>query len=73
MIPTLHQLSIEKFKRIHKIRRNKVAPFLGAPQRIGVVYKIATCHHVNLIQLSVLSQKYVYKLVVKECLQKYQV
>lgn len=42
MLPTLHQLSIEKNKRIHKIRRNKVAPFLGAPQRIGVVYKIAT-------------------------------
>ncbi len=35
-------MSIEKFKRIHKKRRNKVAPFLGAPQRIGVVYKIAT-------------------------------
>ncbi len=42
MLPTLHQLSIEKFKRIQKIRRNKVAPFLGAPQRKGVVYKIAT-------------------------------
>jgi ribosomal protein S12 len=39
MLPTLHQLSIEKFKRIHKKRRNKVAPFLGAPQRIGVVTK----------------------------------
>jgi small subunit ribosomal protein S12 len=42
MLPTLHQLSIEKKKRIHKIRRCKVAPFKGAPQRIGVVYKIAT-------------------------------
>lgn len=42
MLPTLHQLSIEKFKRTHKIRRNKVAPFLGAPQRKGVVFKIAT-------------------------------
>ncbi len=39
MSPTLHQLSIEKKKRTHKIRRNKVAPFLGAPQRIGVVIK----------------------------------
>lgn len=42
MLPTLHQLSVEKFKRLHKKRRNKVAPFLGAPHRIGVVYKIAT-------------------------------
>jgi len=42
MLPTLHQLSIERNKRTQKIRRNKVAPFLGAPQRKGVVYKIAT-------------------------------
>lgn len=42
MLPTLHQLSVEKYKRIAKIRRNKVAPFLGAPLRKGVVYKIAT-------------------------------
>jgi len=42
MLPTLHQLSLEKYRRIHKIRRNKVAPFLGAPHRKGVVYKIAT-------------------------------
>jgi len=41
MLPTLHQLSIEKKKRISKIRRSKVAPFLGAPQRRGVIYKIA--------------------------------
>jgi small subunit ribosomal protein S12 len=27
--------------RIRKIRRNKVAPFEGAPQRKGIVYKIA--------------------------------
>jgi small subunit ribosomal protein S12 len=42
MLPTLHQLSIQKKKRVHKVRRNKVAPFLGSPQRKGVVYKIAT-------------------------------
>jgi small subunit ribosomal protein S12 len=42
MLPTLHQLSISRIKRIDKIRRNKVAPFLGAPLRKGVVYKIAT-------------------------------
>jgi len=42
MLPTLHQLSIEKNIRIKKIRRNKVAAFLGAPQRKGVIYKIAT-------------------------------
>jgi len=42
MLPTLHQLSIERDKRTHKIRRNKVAAFLGAPQRKGVVFKIAT-------------------------------
>jgi ribosomal protein S12 len=35
-------LSIEKYRRTRKVRRNKVAPFLGAPQRKGVVYKIAT-------------------------------
>lgn len=39
MNPTMNQLS--KGSRTHKIRRNKVAPFLGAPQRKGVVYKIA--------------------------------
>lgn len=27
--------------RIRKVRRNKVAPFEGAPQRKGIVYKIA--------------------------------
>jgi small subunit ribosomal protein S12 len=42
MLPTLHQLSVEKNIRIKKIRRNKVAAFLGAPQRKGVIYKIAT-------------------------------
>lgn len=42
MLPTLHQLSVEKYRRIRKIRRNSVAPFLGAPQRKGVVFKIST-------------------------------
>jgi small subunit ribosomal protein S12 len=42
MLPTFHQLSVEKFKRIQKRRRNKVAPFRGAPQRKGIIYKIAT-------------------------------
>lgn len=42
MLPTLHQLAINKFKRKHKQRRNKVAPFLGAPLRKGVVAKVAT-------------------------------
>jgi len=41
MFPTLHQLSIGRAKRTLKIRRNKVAAFLGAPQRKGVVFKIA--------------------------------
>jgi len=39
MYPTSGQLS--KGFRIHKIRRNKVAPFEGAPQRKGIVYKNA--------------------------------
>jgi len=39
MTPTLIQLS--KKMRTRKIRRNKVAPFKGAPQRKGIVYKIA--------------------------------
>jgi len=39
MLPTLGQLS--KFYRIRKIRRNKVAPFEGGPQRKGIIYKIA--------------------------------
>jgi small subunit ribosomal protein S12 len=42
MLPTLHQLSSFKNKRIHKVRRNRVAAFLGAPHRKGVVYKVAT-------------------------------
>ena len=42
MLPTLHQLSISSFKRIPKKRRNKVAPFLGGPQRKGIIYKIST-------------------------------
>lgn len=42
MLPTLHQLSIARDKRTPKIRRNKVAAFLGAPQRKGVIFKIST-------------------------------
>jgi len=42
MHPTLHQLSKGKRLRTLKIRRNKVAPFKGAPLRKGVIYKIAT-------------------------------
>jgi len=39
MLPTSGQLS--KGFRMHKIRRNKVAPFEGAPHRKGIVFKIA--------------------------------
>lgn len=39
MLPTTNQLS--KKHRISKRRRNKVAAFLGAPFRKGIVYKIA--------------------------------
>lgn len=39
MLPTVNQLG--RGIRKHKVRRNKVAPFLGAPQRKGVIYKIA--------------------------------
>lgn len=39
MFPTSGQLS--KGLRTHKIRRNKVAPFEGAPHRKGIVYKVA--------------------------------
>jgi small subunit ribosomal protein S12 len=39
MGPTLNQLS--RKMRTHKIRRNTVAAFAGAPQRKGVIYKIA--------------------------------
>lgn len=42
MVPTLHQLATSKVNRTHKKRRNKVAPFLGAPLRKGVVYKVTT-------------------------------
>ena len=35
-------LQLIKNKRIRKIRRNKVKPFEGSPQRKAVVYKIAT-------------------------------
>jgi ribosomal protein S12 len=62
MLPTLHQLSIEKNKRTHKIRRNKVAPFLGAPQRIGVVYKIATMSPRKPNSANEHLQKFVFKL-----------
>jgi small subunit ribosomal protein S12 len=41
MLPTTHQLSVGKIKRTKKIRRNTVAAFLGAPQRKGVIFKIA--------------------------------
>jgi len=41
MLPTSHQLSIGRIKRTNKIRRNKVAAFIGAPQRKGEVFKIA--------------------------------
>lgn len=39
MFPTSGQLS--KGLRIKKVRRNKVAPFEGAPHRKGIVYKVA--------------------------------
>jgi len=39
MFPTSNQLN--KKARIKKKRRNKVAPFEGAPQRKAVVYKIS--------------------------------
>jgi len=42
MLPTIHQLANNNIKRIRKKRRNKVAAFLGAPLRKGIVYKIAT-------------------------------
>jgi len=42
MNPTLHQLSKGKRVRNLKTRRNKVAAFLGAPLRKGVIYKIST-------------------------------
>jgi len=40
MLPTNNQLN--KHPRISKKRRNRVAPFEGAPQRKAVVYKVAT-------------------------------
>lgn len=39
MLPTNGQLT--KYKRLRKIRRNKVKPFEGGPQRKAIVYKIA--------------------------------
>jgi len=39
MLPTTGQLA--KYKRLRKIRRNKVKPFEGSPQRVAIVYKIA--------------------------------
>ena len=49
MLPTLGQLT--KIKRLKKIRRNKVKPFEGAPQRKAVIYKIATMTPRKPIQL----------------------
>lgn len=40
MLPTTGQLA--KNKRLRKVRRNKVKPFEGSPQRIAIIYKIAT-------------------------------
>jgi small subunit ribosomal protein S12 len=40
MLPTTGQLA--KYKRLRKVRRNKVKPFEGGPQKIAIVYKIAT-------------------------------
>ena len=40
MLPTTGQLA--RYKRLKKIRRNRVKPFEGSPQRIAIVYKIAT-------------------------------
>jgi len=40
MLPTTGQLA--KHKRLRKVRRNKVKPFEGGPQKIAIVYKIAT-------------------------------
>jgi small subunit ribosomal protein S12 len=40
MLPTGNQLS--QGLRITKKRRNRVAAFMGAPMRKGVVYKVAT-------------------------------
>lgn len=40
MLPTTGQLA--KYKRLRKVRRNKVKPFEGSPQRVAIVYKIAT-------------------------------
>jgi len=39
MLPTTGQLA--KYKRLRKIRRNKVKPFEGSPQRVAIVYKVA--------------------------------
>lgn len=39
MLPTNNQLG--KYVRVRRRRRNKVAAFLGAPMRKGVVYRIA--------------------------------
>ena len=39
MFPTNGQLT--KYKRLRKIRRNKVKPFEGGPHRKAIVYKIA--------------------------------
>jgi len=39
MLPTTGQSA--KYKRLRKIRRNKVKPFEGSPQRVAIVYKVA--------------------------------
>jgi small subunit ribosomal protein S12 len=40
MLPTNGQLT--KNKRLKKIRRCKVKPFEGGPQRVAIVYKVST-------------------------------
>jgi len=39
MLPTFGQLT--RFKRLRKIRRNRVAPFEGSPQRKAIIYKVS--------------------------------
>jgi len=71
MLPTTGQLA--KYKRLRKIRRNKVKPFEGSPQRVAIVYKVAIMTPRKPILLRGHLPKLEYVLIIKRFLPKFQV
>jgi hypothetical protein len=71
MLPTTGQLA--KYKRLRKIRRNKVKPFEGSPQRVAIVYKVAIMTPRKPILLKEHLLKLECVLIIKRFLLKFQV